>query len=97
MCCAASVCLSIFTKIEMWVMRNHNLPYACHDTNVVIEIYTCKSKNNIESKKVMTLWKTCGLVHSRVIKGCFVTLLVLEFEKELGVCPEHNTIMICCY
>jgi hypothetical protein len=44
----------------------------------------------------MALWKTGGLVHPLVIEKCFVTLLVLEFEKKLGVCPKQEASSICC-
>jgi hypothetical protein len=37
-----------------------------------------------------------GLVHPLVIEKCFVALLVLEFEKELGVCPKQEASAICC-
>jgi hypothetical protein len=37
-----------------------------------------------------------GLVHPQAIGRCFVTLFILEFEKELGVCPKREVGMICC-
>jgi hypothetical protein len=37
-----------------------------------------------------------GLVHPPAIGKYFVALLVLEFEKELGVHPKKGVRTICC-
>jgi hypothetical protein len=37
-----------------------------------------------------------GLVHPQVVGIYFLTLLVLEFEKKLGVYRKHEVGAICC-
>jgi hypothetical protein len=57
---------------------------------------TMQTESEIESYKIMTFWKMGGVVQSPIIGRCFVALLVLEFENELGVCPKQDTKTICC-
>ncbi len=38
-------------KCEIWVMGNRNLPYADHDTNVVIESYHANLKTTLRVAK----------------------------------------------
>ncbi len=40
-----------YTKIQMWVVGNHNLPYVGHDTNVAIENYHANMKATLRSSK----------------------------------------------
>jgi hypothetical protein len=70
-------------------------PYASHDNNVATESYHANLKATLKVSK----WR----LFERQVDWCppvnwryFVTLLVLEFEKELGVCPKQKAGTICC-
>jgi hypothetical protein len=71
-------------------MGNWNFPYAGQDTNATIESYHANLKAILRTTKSQFSKRHVDWCIHKLFGRCFVTLLVLEFEKELGFCPKQG-------
>jgi hypothetical protein len=72
-------------KCEMWVMGNHNLPYMGQDTNATIINYHANLKATLRMAKSCDSVEDVWIGAFKSYWGCFITLSISKFEKELRV------------